>query len=522
MFTNNINNSAKLFFLILSLFSAKLMGMSSGEPRPANQDKYSKISSDVKSVIQKLADSGVDPKNPEVRLVRQLKDWTANHKKTVGLNLVLQTLLEPQSPFFKRLMDVIDVKYMDSTPEAGIFSIWWSPCGNYAVSSSEDGTIKIWDLTNKNTIKSTATLGGYHTESINSICFSSDGNFFISCADDKTIKIWDFTNKKAPRLIKSLYDAQRSLVYSVALSSDNKYLISGSGEKVKIWDIRDKANPKLITELGDHEAKVRLVSFSPDGNYFVSCSDTCDDDDTELGDAIIKIWDFSDKTIEPKLIKTLVDPETSVTSLSFTPDGNYFIYGADDFNIEICDFRDKSNPNLVQTLPPHKFAVRSVAMARNGKFFISGSDGKSGTCEIKIWHLNSKQIIAPMLIKSLSGYHLETLSSISLSPDGKYLLSVSNAPEYKAVIKLWDLRFLELYDEIKKLVDTPDTIKMRKLLLLNSILEFRDNQKNAKHELYNINPAPFVISHEGLKPLFILLPDYLKQALIEKNYVEIV
>ena len=63
----------------------------------------------------------------------------------------------------------------------------FSPDGNRLVSSSEDGTIKIWDA---QTGQQLLTLKG-HVAWVWSVAFSPDGKRIVSGSEDGTLKVWD-------------------------------------------------------------------------------------------------------------------------------------------------------------------------------------------------------------------------------------------------------------------------------------------------------------------------------------------
>jgi WD40 repeat protein len=57
----------------------------------------------------------------------------------------------------------------------------------YIVSSSDDKTIKLWDIKSAKLIK---TFKG-HTDNIKAVSITPDGKNIISGSDDYTIKLWD-------------------------------------------------------------------------------------------------------------------------------------------------------------------------------------------------------------------------------------------------------------------------------------------------------------------------------------------
>ncbi|ETO08107.1 hypothetical protein RFI_29281, partial [Reticulomyxa filosa] len=90
--------------------------------------------------------------------------------------------------------------------EMSVRSVKFSSNGNTIVSSSEDETIRIWDVKTGKQIK---ILNG-HIDCINNVIFSLDENYIISCSNDKTIRLWDIkTGKEKIKLeghLNSVYD----------------------------------------------------------------------------------------------------------------------------------------------------------------------------------------------------------------------------------------------------------------------------------------------------------------------------
>ncbi|MBR5849225.1 MAG: TIR domain-containing protein, partial [Bacteroidaceae bacterium] len=65
----------------------------------------------------------------------------------------------------------------------GVTSAVFSPDGKYIVSASYDNTIRLWDVSTGDSIR---TFKG-HTSGVNSVVFSPDGKYIVSASYDKTV-----------------------------------------------------------------------------------------------------------------------------------------------------------------------------------------------------------------------------------------------------------------------------------------------------------------------------------------------
>ena len=79
-----------------------------------------------------------------------------------------------------------------------------------------------------------------------------------------------------------------------------------------------EAKPEIYVEMG-HKGEVSSVCFSPEGNYIASGS----------FDITIKLWEVS----TGKLVRTFEGHRNSVSSVAFSPDGKYIASGSWDKTI---------------------------------------------------------------------------------------------------------------------------------------------------------------------------------------------
>jgi len=165
---------------------------------------------------------------------------------------------------------------------------------------------------------------------------------------------------------------------------------------------------KVARVFEGHGKGISSVAFSPDGNYVVSASN----------DKTIKIWEIS----TGKLVKTLEGHKKYVTSVALSSDGKYIVSGSNDRTVKVWEF---STGKLVRTIRGHTWFVSAIAVSPDGNYIISGSFDK----DIKVWDINTGDIV-----RTLEG-HKKEVRSVAISPDGEYIASASS----NRTLKVWSL-----------------------------------------------------------------------------------
>jgi WD40 repeat protein len=131
--------------------------------------------------------------------------------------------------------------------------------GVQIVSGSTDGTVKLWDVSTGEHLR---TLQG-HSDRVNSVGLSSDGMKIVSASQDTTIWIWDLISCKH---LQTLH-GHSSAVYTAAFSPTNDFIASASFYgHVRLWDVVSGVtvrtlNQDFINWDWDH------IKFSQDQQY---------------------------------------------------------------------------------------------------------------------------------------------------------------------------------------------------------------------------------------------------------------
>jgi WD40 repeat protein/formylglycine-generating enzyme required for sulfatase activity len=281
-----------------------------------------------------------------------------------------------------------------------LFSVSISPDGNLALSGSEYGILKLWDMASGQCIR---TFEG-HTYNVTSVSFSPDGKYALSGCYDNTMKLWDVASGQCIRTFEGYTGVCD--VSSVSFSPDGKFALSGSEDKtMKLWDV---ASGQCIRTCQGHTKKVTSVSFSPDGKLALSGSH----------DKTLKLWDVA----SGQCIRTFLMHIDFVNAVSFSPDGKFALSGSDDNTLKLWAV---ASGQCLRTFEGHISSVNSVSFSPDGKFALSGSSDHS----LKLWDAASGQCLRTF------DRHTKGVNSVSFSPDGRYALSGS----YDGPLKLWRL-----------------------------------------------------------------------------------
>jgi len=152
--------------------------------------------------------------------------------------------------------------------------------GQFALSGSWDGTLRLWDLHNATT---TRRFVG-HTKDVLSVAFSADNRQIVSGSRDKTIKLWNTLGECKYTIAEH---GHTEWVSCVRFSPNpgqahNPVIVSAGWDKlVKIWNL---TNCKLRTNLIGHTGYVNTVTVSPDGSLCASGGK----------DGTARLWDLNE------------------------------------------------------------------------------------------------------------------------------------------------------------------------------------------------------------------------------------
>lgn len=159
-----------------------------------------------------------------------------------------------------------------------IYGVDISPDGRYALTGSEDNSVRYWDLSTGEQLCVFEDQQG----SVWGVAISPDGRYGLSGSGDRSVVLRDLTTCTEIRR----FEGHSMRVSDVEFSPDGRYALSSSEDRrLILWDV---ATGKEIRRFEGHERWVTDVAFSPDGRYALSGS--------ERGELIL--WRLSDTAEE--------------------------------------------------------------------------------------------------------------------------------------------------------------------------------------------------------------------------------
>jgi WD40 repeat protein len=273
-----------------------------------------------------------------------------------------------------------------------------TPDGRFAVSASDDKTLKVWDL---GTGQAVRTLEG-HADRVTGVAVTSDGRFAVSASEDETLKVWDLATGQAVRSL----EGHTWNVTGVAVTLDGRFAVSASlDETLRVWDL---ATGQEVRSLEGHADRVTGVAVTSDGRFAVSAS----------MDTTLKVWDLA----TGQAVHSLDGHTGAVVGVAVTSDGRFAVSASRDKTLKVWDL---ATGQAVRSLEGHTSVVTGVAVTSDGRFAVSASWDNALT----VWDLATGQAV-----RSLEG-HTWNVTGVAVTPDGRFAVSAS----MDKTLKVWDL-----------------------------------------------------------------------------------
>ncbi|OMJ96049.1 hypothetical protein SteCoe_431 [Stentor coeruleus] len=280
--------------------------------------------------------------------------------------------------------------------EKSVHSISLSKDNKYLISGSLDSTIKVWDFPSRQAL---FTLTG-HEKAVNSAVIHPDGKTIVSGSSDQTIKIWDFDSKSLSGTIQSVSMVLKVMIYEI----ENFVLASHSNGLIAAFNLKTQLQEFVLESI---DSNLSAIILRANNEQIYSCSDT----------GKILLWDLPSRSLVYELKKseggaTCLALSVGLGILASAHEGNY---------IKVWDLTRKK---AVSIFTGHTMGINSLVISDKHKAVISSSSDR----KIMIWDLNEK-MHSEIFFTKTEIYQLRTCKTfgfVTLSIEGKVELINKN------------------------------------------------------------------------------------------------
>lgn len=236
--------------------------------------------------------------------------------------------------------------------------------GKWILSTSEDGTIRLWDA--ETGVTSSTLLG--HTDTVTHASFSPDGQIVASSSLDMTVRVWE----PLTGVVLYTLESHNQGILCLFFSTDGSYLVSTSCEQICVWDTKTQ---RLLSTLDNDQNDFAYANFIPGGHLIVTS--------TVVG--YVTLWDWragwpSDRTIFEHESLNFPAPVVCIS-----PDGGTLLLPCDhDGNAALIDIEGR---------------ILGTFAGENGGFTAAAftSDGRgvwTSDSVMSLWDVGTKEMLA--------------------------------------------------------------------------------------------------------------------------------
>lgn len=241
-----------------------------------------------------------------------------------------------------------------------------SPDGRRALSGGRDNILWLWDVEGRKRVRS--FVG--HTDWITQIVFTPDGRRALSSSYDMTVRVWDVETGDE----LDCFRGHSGVINSLAISFDGRRAVTGTGgsrtsplptsgrHELWLWDL--ETGEQLMAFEGQTGAII-AVTFSAAGQFVLSAG----------GDSKLRRWDA----------ETGTNTETAVGSSAFTnvavsADSHRVLTTGASSAIQLWDF---ASLGPIRLFEGHTDMVYHVIFSSDGRQALSAGADKT----VRLWQL---------------------------------------------------------------------------------------------------------------------------------------
>ncbi|KAL8393000.1 hypothetical protein RB595_002984 [Gaeumannomyces hyphopodioides] len=224
--------------------------------------------------------------------------------------------------------------------------------GKWMVTSSEDGTVKIWETRSGSIQRSYS-----HGCPANDVVIHPNQGEIISCDRSGSVRVWDLAENNCSH---ELIPEEDVSVSSVTVASDGSLLCAANNNgNVFVWQLVqnfERTQLLPVTHFSAHKEYITRILLSPDVKKLATCS----------ADHTTKIWEVD---IEPSRVSgepqpfeleaTLTNHQRWVWDCAFSADSAYLVTACSDHYARLWELHSQT---IIRTYNGHHRGAVCVAL----------------------------------------------------------------------------------------------------------------------------------------------------------------
>ncbi len=241
-------------------------------------------------------------------------------------------------------------------------------------------------------------------ECIMGLALSGNSNYIAAAEETGNLLLFD-NSGPTPILIDTIQTGT-TYGFATAISPNNSAVaMACSNGKLLLYSLSDGTE---LANISAHSTWVTTVAFSPNGQYLV----------TGGSDDKVKIWDTNGN-----LLFTCLGHSADVSDVKVSPDNLFVISASKDKTIKVWDI---ATGNLVRSIAGHTFGINCIDLSPDGTKVVSASTDR--TC--KIWKLETGELLSSFANPDSNEYR-----AVAWSPSGEKIATGNIASQ----LSMWSV-----------------------------------------------------------------------------------
>jgi WD40 repeat protein len=318
-----------------------------------------------------------------------------------------------------------------ATDESGVSSLSISRNLTLVAVGSEDKTIRLFSFGDGKPQKSLQT-----PSPIRSLAFSPDDRTLAAGSADGAVQVYHAVfnpNQPAPDFLQPVQSfSQPAAATGIVLANDNRTLYStGPDKALRVWKLAADTPSRSF----QHPNYVNAVSFQPQGTMLASGGQ----------DGKVRLFDLVKGAQLREINAHPTKDGTMIYAVAWMPDGKQILTAGYDNTLRLFDaasgnkVREFRAYKVKEFEQGHQDSVFCATISPDGKYVASGSSGLERV--LKLWKTGDGTVVRDFLNPQLKtkASHPGWIYGVRFTRDGKYLVSVGDAPRNRGYLAVWNV-----------------------------------------------------------------------------------